>query len=85
MEGDLGCLPFGEGEIVVKDVKLKKGMCRDEVNRLLKEHDVDLELVDEIYGGNNFNHKWKCECGDVIEKRTWQTIKGKGALRCIKM
>ncbi|HBF1330979.1 TPA: zinc-ribbon domain-containing protein [Clostridioides difficile] len=67
---------------MVEDVKLKKGMCRDEVNRLLKENDVDLELVDEIYGGNGFNHKWKCECGNIIEKRTWQTIKGKGALKC---
>ncbi|HBE9985023.1 hypothetical protein C4207_01270 [Clostridioides difficile] len=84
MEGDLGYLPFGEGEIVVKDVKLKKGMRRDEVNRLLKENDVDLELVDEIYGGNNFNHKWKCECGNIIEKRTWTTVKDKGALRCNK-
>ncbi|HBF7387963.1 TPA: hypothetical protein KRL47_001402 [Clostridioides difficile] len=69
---------------MVEDVKLKKGMCRDEVNRLLKENDVDLELVDEIYGGNGFNHKWKCECGNIIEKRTWATVKGKGALRCVK-
>ncbi|HBG7056003.1 TPA: hypothetical protein OLX52_002329 [Clostridioides difficile] len=69
---------------MVEDVKLKKGMCRDEVNRLLKENNVDLELVDEVYGGNNFNHKWKCECGNIMEKRMWASVKGKGALICDK-
>lgn len=69
---------------MVKDVKLKKGMCRDEVNRLLKENDVDLELVDEIYGGNRYGHKWRCECGNIIEKRTWGTITRGESLICDK-
>ncbi|MGO1042141.1 hypothetical protein ACTPEO_05340 [Clostridioides difficile] len=83
MEGDLGYLPFGEGEIVVKDVKLKKGMCRDEVNRLLKENDVRLELIDEIYGGVDYKYNWRCECGGVFI-RTWYNIRSNNRIKCKK-
>ncbi len=68
---------------MVKDVKLKKGMCRDEVNRLLKEHDVDLELVDEIYGGALEVSNWKCKCDNVF-KRAWSKIKARESIRCLK-
>ncbi|HBH0165076.1 TPA: hypothetical protein KR288_002399 [Clostridioides difficile] len=60
---------------MVKDVKLKKGMCRDEVNRLLKEHDVDLELVDEVYGGALELSNWKCKCERIFQRR-WDVIRG---------
>ncbi|MCC0707306.1 hypothetical protein [Clostridioides sp. ES-S-0190-01] len=68
---------------MVKDVKLKKGMWRDEVNRLLKEHDVDLELVDEIYGGVDYKYNWKCKCGEVFI-RTWSKIKARESIGCLK-
>ncbi|HBG3789744.1 TPA: hypothetical protein KQC30_002280 [Clostridioides difficile] len=68
---------------MVKDVKLKKGMCRDEVNKLLKENDVDLELVDEIYGGVDYKYNWRCECGEVFI-RTWYKIKSRKSIRCLK-
>ncbi|HDG7527435.1 TPA: hypothetical protein PFR81_001927 [Clostridioides difficile] len=68
---------------MVKDVKLKKGMCRDEVNRLLKENDVDLELVDEIYGGVDYKYNWRCECGEVFTRK-WYNIKKFNYIKCKK-
>ncbi|HCW2676195.1 hypothetical protein VXC74_13810 [Clostridioides difficile] len=68
---------------MVKDVKLKKGMCRDEVNRLLKENDVDLELVDEIYGGVDYKYNWKCKCGEVFIRK-WNYVKKTELNSCMK-
>ncbi|MCC0698589.1 hypothetical protein KGF42_03840 [Clostridioides sp. ZZV15-6383] len=68
---------------MVKDVKLKKGMWRDEVNRLLKENEVDLELVDEVYGGVLEVSNWKCKCGEEF-KRVWNNIKNRKSTKCEK-
>ena len=62
----------------IKDIKLKKGMSRDEVNDLIGEW---LTLEDEIYLGNKYKHNWRCKCGNVF-KKTWQHIKYYNQINC---
>ncbi len=54
----------------IKDIKLRKGMSRDEVNNLIGEW---LTLEDDIYLGARHKHKWRCECDNVFERR-WDGI-----------
>lgn len=62
----------------IKDVKIKKGMTRHEVNKLISEW---ILLGDDIYQGNKYKHSWKCKCGGTFY-RTWDKIKGKIDLLC---
>ncbi len=56
----------------IKDVKLIKGMSREEINlRVFKW----IELKDEIYLGNNYPHNWTCLCGETIKRRTWASVR----------
>lgn len=69
---------------MIKDVKLVKGMSKEEVNKLLRDNDVELELVDEVYEGGRYKHNWICgECNSVF-KRTWEVVKYNNSLTCIK-
>ena len=63
----------------IKDAKIKKGMTRHEVNELISEW---ILLEDSIYQGNKYKHNWKCKCGNMIERRMWNTIKTKHSIRC---
>lgn len=57
----------------IKDVKLRKGMNRDEVNELISKW---LTLEDDIYLGNRYKHNWRCKCGNVFI-RQWVVITDK--------
>lgn len=57
----------------IKDIKLKKGMTKDEVNNLIGEW---LILEDDVYLGNSYKHSWTCKCGELIKGRRWTTIAG---------
>ncbi len=65
----------------IKDIKLKKGMAKEKVNELISEW---MLLEDDIYMGCEYKHRWKCKCGEVINKRTWGNIKGKHQILCEK-
>lgn len=66
----------------LKNIKIVKGMTKDEVNELTKEY---ILLEDEVYLGNVYKHNWRCKCGDYIKnKRTWKDIKGDGLYLCLK-
>lgn len=56
----------------IKDIKLKKGMSREEVNELICEW---ILLEDNIYMGDSYHHKWRCKCGEEIEDRVFSNIK----------
>lgn len=62
----------------IKDIKLKKGMSREEVNELIGEW---LTLEDEMYSGVKPKHTWRCKCGNVFE-RTWDSVKHQNATDC---
>ncbi len=65
----------------IKDVYIKKGMmCRD-VNLMIGYWG---ELYDDIYLGNNYPHKWRCKCGEIISDKTWSTIRSSNDIKCIK-
>ena len=55
----------------IKDVKLIKGMKKEEVNKLVF---VWIEFLDEEYLGSKYKHNWKCTCGKVF-KRDWGKIR----------
>ena len=63
----------------IKDMYIKKGMTRDEVNSLIGYWG---ELHDDIYLGNNQPHNWKCKCGKIIQNRRWSTIRRSNYLKC---
>lgn len=55
-----------------KDIKLKKGMTKEEVNELIKDYVL---FEDEIYLGASYKHSWKClKCGEVF-KRSFASIR----------
>lgn len=63
----------------IKNIKLNKGMSKDEVNELTKEY---ILLEDEEYLGWDYRHNWKCKCGNTIECRTWNNIRGESSIKC---
>lgn len=65
----------------IKDIKLRKGMTRDEVNGLIGEYG---KLHDEIYLGNSYSHDWVCGCGDIIKSKRWSTVREYGLIKCDK-
>lgn len=65
----------------IKDVKLRKGMVKDEVNNLIGEYG---KLHDEIYLGNSYSHDWVCSCGDIIKSKRWSTVREYGLIKCDK-
>lgn len=62
--------------------KLAKGMMKDEVNEILIKNRLTIKLYDSIYCGNNENHNWICECGRIIEKRTFAKIRDRNSVLC---
>lgn len=63
-------------------MKLVKGMSKEKVNSLLIENGWSIRLEDEFYRGNNSNHKWKCECGNIIEDRCFSKIRERNNEKC---
>lgn len=66
----------------VFDVKLVKGMSKDEVNYELHKHDVKLELIEDTFESGKISHTWKCECGNIINGRKWDNIKHRCSILC---
>lgn len=64
--------------MVLKDITLKKGMTKEEVNELVENY---IFLEDERYEGMKHKHNWKCKCGKSF-KKTFNSIKFKNAIRC---
>lgn len=62
----------------IKEVSLKSGLSRSDVNFLLKDM---LKLEDEVYLGCSYNHNWLCSCGKSF-KRTFNHIKTRNSLNC---
>lgn len=62
----------------INSVKLVKGMCKDDVNKLVGEWVV---FEDDEYINNSYAHQWKCKCGKVF-KRTWGHMKGRSSIDC---
>ena len=59
----------------IKNIKLKKGMSKDEVNGLISEWVL---FEDDIFLGYDYKHNWKClRCGKVIESNTWGSIRNR--------
>lgn len=65
----------------IKDVKLKKGMSREEVNKLIGEW---IELEDKVYLGTEYKYNWKCKCGNIIYDNTFINLKSRKFLCCDK-
>lgn len=65
----------------LKDVKLVKGMTKDEVNELVGEW---ILFEDDEYLGVKYNHNWRCLCGNIIQDRIWDNIKRKNRTKCNK-
>ncbi|MGL5381851.1 zinc-ribbon domain-containing protein [Clostridium sp.] len=64
----------------VKDIFIKKGMSRNEVNEELLDY---LVFIDDFYLGGLHKHRWRCECGDIFERK-WEYIKTSNRRKCIK-
>lgn len=58
-------------KIDFKDIRLVKGMKRQEVNILINGW---LELHDDIFLGGKHEHLWKCKCEELFPKK-WSNIK----------
>ena len=59
----------------IKNIKLKKGMSKDEVNDLISEWVL---FKDDIFLGYDYKHNWEClQCGKIIEASTWGSIKNR--------
>ena len=54
-------------------------MTKHEVNKLISSQ---IMLIDDVYLGNKYKHNWKCNCGNIIEGKTWDKIKNKGFIMC---
>ncbi|WP_024622585.1 hypothetical protein [Metaclostridioides mangenotii] len=67
----------------IKDVKLRKGMDRDTINVIMDNDNIEIEFIDDNYGGYSCSHKWKCNCGEIFN-RSWDTIKHKNGIRCTR-
>ena len=63
----------------IKDIKLKKGMTRAEVNKLISEW---LTLEDDVYNGTLKFHSWSCKCGNIIKDRKWNVIQYNNSYEC---
>ena len=61
------------------DITLRKGMSRTEVNDIIINY---IELVSDIYAGNNVSHIWKCKCGEIIKNRRWSDIIKRNNVKC---
>ena len=62
----------------IKDVRLRKGMSRDEVNELIGQW---LTFEDDVYLRNNYKHHWRCKCGNLFERR-YADIKRRSNIDC---
>ncbi len=58
-------------------------MDRDTINVIMDNDNIEIEFIDDNYGGYSCSHKWKCNCGEIFN-RSWDTIKHKNGIRCTR-
>ena len=63
----------------IKDVRLTKGMSKNEVNELVSEW---VELIDEEFMGSGHRHNWRCLCGKTFI-RAWEKIRYYKSINCL--
>ena len=65
----------------IEDVKLKKGMCKVEVNKLISKW---LLLEDDVYMGNKHKHTWRHVCCKKhnVSVLTWDNARKRSHLEC---
>lgn len=64
----------------MKNIKLTKGMNKEEINNLISEY---LEFLDDKYLGSNYKHNWRCKCGKTFI-RDWGKIRERTSIKCDK-
>lgn len=62
----------------IKDIKLKKGMSKDEVNILTSRW---IELIDDEFKGAISVHNWRCKCKRIFPK-VWNTLRANSSYKC---
>lgn len=67
--------------INLEDIKIIKSMSKSDVNILISDY---IELIDDIYQGNDYPHNWKCKCGEIITCRRWNNIRSRNDIKCEK-
>lgn len=67
--------------INLKDIKIRKFMSKSDVNILISNY---IELIDDVYLGNDHPHNWKCKCGEIISGRQWSNIRFRNDIKCEK-
>lgn len=67
--------------IILKDIKIRKFMDKSDINLLISDY---IELIDDIYLGNNYPHNWRCKCGEIIPSRQWSNIRFRNDIKCEK-
>ncbi|MCI9976452.1 zinc-ribbon domain-containing protein [Clostridioides difficile] len=65
----------------IRNVRLKKHMKKQEVNKLIGRY---LKLMEDIYLGNDYYHNWKCQCGNILNKKKWNHIRYYSYIGCEK-
>lgn len=63
----------------IKNIKLIKGMRKEDVNKLIIEY---LEFLDDEYLGSGYKHNWKCKCGNTFIRR-WNDLRRHENVKCI--
>ncbi len=67
-------------DLYLKSISLKQTDTIERINQKLKGY---LALVDEKFKGNDFNHKWRCNCNETFIKR-WRNIRSRSEFKCKK-
>lgn len=65
----------------VKDIKLVKNSCLNDVNSIFITNNINITLLDEHYLGVEYRHKWRCCCG-LDFYRDFKSIKKKNCVLC---
>ena len=64
----------------IKSIKLKKGMNKEDVNKLIYKWVL---LEDEVYKGINYKHNWICPtCKNVMHNKMWDNIRVSKVIKC---
>lgn len=50
----------------IKNISIKRNTSSKVMNKLLKDNNINLTLVDDVYLGSSYKHNWKCKCGNVF-------------------
>lgn len=63
----------------LKNIKLKQGMLKEEVNKLIGEW---VTFEDDVFLGNKHKHNWKCKCDKNTINRIWDKVRISNNIKC---